>query len=482
MRGRSLGVGAIGSPRLLGDGAIGLARLLRGVPVWRPRVVRILQRDGLTLAALVAIAAARRPDEVALLDDDGPLTYAELEQLVASHAGELPPDLGRVEIREPNHRSFVIAVAAALRRNADVVLLDPRSPPVDVSGGRRGRRGQIVLMTSGSTGSAKGVERGGVRSAQGIPITTMVRLLPISAGVPLVVTPPLFHGFGLGFLALGLAFGMPVVLRRRLDPAEIADFVRAHPGCLLVGVPPVLARIERAGAPAEPGAVVSGAGSLHPAVAARLSSSYGPVVFNLYGSSEDGWSTIATPADLAEAPGTIGRPAAGVRVAVLDESGKPLRAGEIGHLCVASRLEFAQYAGGGGRARLGGMADSGDLGHYDTAGRFFVDGRADDMVVTGGENVFPTEVEDVLLGHPAVAEVMVDGVPDEEYGARLEAFVVRRPSGEAALRAEDVPPLRAEELIAYARTRLVPAKVPRIVHFVAALPMTPTGKPRRRVT
>jgi acyl-CoA synthetase (AMP-forming)/AMP-acid ligase II len=468
--------------RTVGDVAIGLARLLRAVPVWRARVVRILHRDGFTLSALVANAAVKDPDGVALFDDDGPLTCAELERLVADRVRELPADLTRAKIQEPNHRSFVIAVAAAQRRNADVVLLDPRAPAPDILGKRRGKSGQVVLMTSGSTGIAKGVERGGVRSAQGIPITTMVRLLPIAAGVPLVVTPPLFHGFGLGFLALGLAFGMPVVLRRRLDPAEIASFVRDHPGCLLVGVPPVLARIERAGGPAEPGAVVSGAGSLHPAVAARLRSSYGPVVFNLYGSSEDGWSTIATPADLAEAPGTIGRPAAGVRVAVLDEGGKPLRAGEIGHLCVASRLEFAQYAGGGGRARLGGMADSGDLGHYDTAGRFFVDGRADDMVVTGGENVFPTEVENVLLGHPAVAEVLVDGVPDEEYGARLEAFVVRRPSGEAPLRAEDESPLRAEELIAYARTHLVPAKVPRVVHFVDALPMTPTGKPRRRVT
>ena len=277
-RARSIGAGSVG------DVAIGLARLLRAVPVWRPRVVLFLRRDGFSLSALVAIAAVKDPDGIALFDDDGPLTYAELERLVADRVRELPADLTRAAIQEPNHRSFVIAMAAAQRHNADVVLLDPRTPAPNILGKRHGRRGQVVLMTSGSTGTAKGVERGGVRAAHGIPVTTMVRLLPVRAGVPLVVTQPLFHGFGLGFLALGLAFGMPVVVRRHLDPAEIAAFVRDHPGCVLAGVPPVLAKVERAGGRAEPAAVVSGAGPLHPAVVARLTSAYGAVAFNLYGS------------------------------------------------------------------------------------------------------------------------------------------------------------------------------------------------------
>jgi acyl-CoA synthetase (AMP-forming)/AMP-acid ligase II len=205
-------------------------------------------------------------------------------------------------------------------------------------------------------------------------------------------------------------------------------------------------------------AVVSGAGPLHPAVADRLTKAFGPVLFNLYGSSEDGWSTLATPADLAEAPGTIGRPAAGVRITVVDDAGRPLAPGEVGHLWIASSLQTRR-------------GDSGDLGHRDSAGRFFIDGRADDLIVTGGENVFPAEVENVLLTHPAVAEARVFAVPDEEYGALPTAHVVRRS-------VEPETAVRAEELIAYARQRLVPAKVPRSIGFVDELPLTSTGKPR----
>jgi acyl-CoA synthetase (AMP-forming)/AMP-acid ligase II len=311
-------------------------------------------------------------------------------------------------------------------------------------------------MTSGSTGTPKAVDRK-VSAAQAIPIATLLRRLPLQRGVPLVVTQPFFHGFGVGFLALGLAFRMPVVVRRHFRPDEVAAFLRDHPGAVLTGVPPMLSKVARTGVEVPLGAVVSGAGQLHPAVGERLTKAFGPRLFNLYGSSELGWATLATPVDLKEAPGTIGRPAAGVQVTILDDAGRPLPAGEVGHLHVGGRL-------------AGTMADSGDLGHRDSAGRFFVDGRTDDLVVTGGENVFPVEVENALLGHPAVADVRVVGVPDEEYGARLEAHVVRRDAVEAP------------ELLAYARSRLTPAKVPRSIAFMEELPLTSTGKPARHVT
>ena len=475
---RAIAEGAIGraarSGRVIGEVTIGLVRLGRAIPLVRLSTYRIIRRDGLTVSALVSIAAVKNPTGVALIDDDGPVTYAELDRLADARAYELAPN-ARYAVAQPNHRSLVIAICAALRVHADVVLLDPtvpgRLPFTSLKGSwpRKGP-GRVVLQTSGSTGQAKEVERGDVRLGQAVPVASLVRWVPLKPSMPMVVTPPLWHGFGLGFLALGLAFGMPVVLGRRLDAVRVAAYLKENPGCVLVGVPPVLARVERAGGAAEVAAVVSGAGLLHPSVAARLTASYGPVLFNLYGSSEEGWSTIARPADLEAAPGTIGRPAAGVRVAVLDDAGRPLPPDEVGHLCVSSRLEFEQYSGGGRRPRLGGLADSGDLGHRDEAGRFFVDGRADDMVVSGGENVFLTEVEDVLLRHPAVAEARVDGVPDEEFGARLEASVVLRAAA------------TADEVIAFARERLARAKVPRRVTFVESLPTTSTGKPGRRVT
>jgi acyl-coenzyme A synthetase/AMP-(fatty) acid ligase len=239
---------------------------------------------------------------------------------------------------------------------------------------------------------------------------------------------------------------------------------------VLVGVPPVLSRLASIGR-AAPAAVISGAGLLHPSVASRVMDAFGPVLFNMYGSSEEGWSTLATPADLVAAPGTIGRPAAGIRIEVLDGDGSPVADGEVGHLCVSSRLEFAHYTGGGRRARLAGLSDSGDLGHRDGSGLLFVDGRADDMVVTGGENVFLTEVENVLLAHPGVVDVRVDGLPDEEYGVRLEAYAV--PAG--GITAEDL----VESLRAHAAARLARFKQPRAVHVVDELPQTATGKHRR---
>ncbi|TCO44484.1 acyl-CoA synthetase (AMP-forming)/AMP-acid ligase II [Kribbella antiqua] len=413
------------------DVPIGLWRLLTAVQPWRAPLA--FQRHGLTLATLTFLAARNHPAEVALIDDEGALTYGELARMAREHhtSGE------RIVVRELNDRSFVISVVAGLLHNADVVLADPRGPAVEVGKQRAGRRGQVVVMTSGSTGTPKVVERK-LTPAQVMPITTLVRRLPLKHGVPLVVTQPLFHGFGLGFLALGLAFGMPVVVRRHFDPEQVAEFLQ--PGFVLTGVPPILSKVARTGVHVPLRAVVSGAGPLHPAVADRLTKAFGPVVFNLYGSSEDGWSTLATPEDLAEAPGTIGRAATGVRIAILDDEGRPVAPGEIGHVWIESSLQTRR-------------GDSGDLGHRDSADRFFIDGRADDLIVTGGENVFPIEVENVLLTHPAVAEVRVVAVPDEEYGALPAARVVRRDA------------VQAEELINYARERLAPAKVPRQILF-----------------
>lgn len=458
------------------DVPIGLSRLLGVVGPWHPAVVRILRRDGLSLSALVAIAARRRPDQVALVDARGSVTFAELERSVATLAAGLPSGVRRVEVRDADRRDFIVGVCAALRRGADAVLLDPAEPRGPTgpprtdrprpSGGRR--RGQLILVTSGSTGRPKGVERGKIHAGQGVPITTLIRRLPLRSGRSMIVTPPLFHGFGLGFLALGWAFGMPVVLPG--GPADAADRLRRHPGAVLVGVPPVLARIRRAGG-GSPTAVVSGAGLLHPAVAAELSDGFGPVLFNLYGSSEEGWSTIATPRDLAQAPGTVGRPAAGVRIEILGDDGHPVPAGTVGRVCVGSRLRFAGYTGGGDRPRIGVLADSGDLGRLDSAGRLFVVGRSDDLVVTGGENVHPAEVENVLLGHPRVAEVSVAGAPDPEFGARLVATVVLHALAGVATDAPD--------LATFAKARLPRSKVPREFRFATSLPTTASGKARR---
>jgi len=497
------------------DVVAGASRLVVAARPWAPSTLRAARRHGLTYAALVSLAAARDPDAVALVDDDGPMTNAELDRRADALAATLPGGARRVGLLCRNGRAFVVAVVAVSRAGADVVLLnsdlavpeveavvdaervdlvlvdgddvplpttgvevrDLRSLAAVTSGAPSGgavrgkrRRGRIVVLTSGTTGPAKGAHLSAIRVGQAVPVTTLVRRVPWREGAPLIVTSPLFHGFGLGFLALGLAFGLPVVMSRRFDADAVARTVACSPGCVLVGVPPVLSRVASVGR-AAPAAVISGAGLLHPSVASRVMDAFGPVLFNMYGSSEEGWSTLATPRDLVAAPGTIGRPAAGIRIEVLDDDGAPVPVGEVGHLCVSSRLEFAHYSGGGRRARLAGLSDSGDLGHRDASGLLFVDGRADDMVVTGGENVFLTEVENVLLAHPGVLDVRVDGVPDEEYGVRLEAYAVPAPD----VTADDL----VESLRAHGAARLARFKQPRAVHVVDELPQTATGKHRR---
>jgi fatty-acyl-CoA synthase len=197
---------------------------------------------------------------------------------------------------------------------------------------------------------------------------------------------------------------------------------------------------------------------------------FGENVYNLYGSTEVAWASIATPEDLRAAPGTAGRAPYGTIVRLYDEDGKPVRQGETGRIFVGNEMQFEGYTGGGGKDVIDGLLSSGDVGHFDEDGRLFVDGRDDDMIVSGGENVFPAEVEDLLSGHDGVAECAVFGVDDEEFGQRLKAVVVRRDG--ASLSEDDVKKFVKSNLAGY--------KVPRDVEFVDELPRTSTGKVLKR--
>ncbi|GAA0948123.1 AMP-binding protein [Actinocorallia libanotica] len=516
---------ATGTARVLRD--VGVL-----TPITPCRLARIplqVVRFGFTPAVAGAMAALRHPDRVAVIDERGEITYGELEARAAAQATALRELLGpgeKVGVLCRNHRGFVEAVSAGSRLGHDVVFLNtdfsaPQlsrvlenedisvlvhdeefSPVVDgcsFTGARflawhdgaepalptlddlarteaeplvAGRTGKIVILTSGTTGPPKGAAHEFGPAALVSQGYGHLLRVPLRSGEPLLIGPPLFHGLGLTYLLTGLALGAPLVLLRRFDAKAVLEAVARHRAGAVIAVPVMLQRLLDV--PEAPRlrslrVVLTGGAALHPNLVRRFRRRFGEVLYNAYGASETGWAAIATPDDLRVAPGTIGRPTLGVKARVLGDGGEDVPQGEVGTLYLDSGLEFRGYTGGGTKEFVDGLISTGDLAHFDAEGRLFIDGRADDMIVSGGENVFPGEVEDLLEQHPEVAEVAVLGVEDAEFGQRLAAWVVRAPGSE----------LTEDELKAHVRGRLARYKVPRDVSFVAELPRTTTGKVRR---
>ncbi|HEU0250610.1 MAG TPA: AMP-binding protein, partial [Solirubrobacteraceae bacterium] len=283
--------------------------------------------------------------------------------------------------------------------------------------------------------------------------------------------------WGFAHFTLALPLSSTLVLRRRFDPEDTLRAVAQHRATALAVVPVMLQRMLEL--PAETIArydvsclkIIALSGSALPGeLAIRAMDTFGDVLYNLYGSTEVAWATIATPADLRAAPGTAGKPPMGTVVKLLDEQGHEVPRGENGRIFVANEMVFEGYTGGGGKEIISGLMSTGDVGRMDSAGRLFVDGRDDEMIVSGGENVFPREVEDLLADHEGIEEAAVIGVEDEEFGQRLKAFVVTRNGAT----------LDAAAVQDYVKHNLARYKVPRDVVFLDQLPRNATGKVLKR--
>ena len=217
--------------------------------------------------------------------------------------------------------------------------------------------------------------------------------------------------------------------------------------------------------------VVGASGSALPGdLANQWMDEFGDNLYNLYGSTEVAWATIATPEDMRAAPGTAGRPPRGTVIRIVDEDDNDVKPGDTGRIFIGNQMAFEGYTGGGGKDHLGDLLSSGDVGHFDEEGRLFIDGRDDEMIVSGGENVFPREVEDLLSDHDGVSEAAAIGVDDEQFGQRLRAFVVK----------EDGAEVSEDELKDHVKSNLARYKVPREVEFLDSLPRNATGKVLKR--
>ncbi|MCB0876043.1 MAG: AMP-binding protein [Solirubrobacterales bacterium] len=502
-------------------------------------VGQAVRRWGASPAAGIASAAARRPDDTALIDELGEVTFGELDARSNAlaraliRAGVSSEDSVAIMCR--NHRGFADAIFACAKLGASVLLLntdfarpqllgviererpqaviydsefenllegaegeDPELTRIvswadeDFAGDRLraedaiGRNSdapldppdepsRFVILTSGTTGTPKGAQRGSPDSLA--PLAVLLSKIPMRAERTTAIAAPLFHSWGFINFAFGLALGSTYVLRRRFDPEATLQMVAENDADALVVVPVMLQRIleldsavlDRYELPTL--RITAASGSALPGdLATRWMDRFGDNLYNFYGSTEVGWATIATPADMRRAPGTAGRPPHGTDIRILDDGGNDLPDGESGRIFVGNEMSFEGYTGGGGKEVVEGMLSSGDVGHFDEEGRLFIDGRDDEMIVSGGENVFPREVEDLLANHGSIDEAAVIGVDDEKFGQRLKAFVVVSSGAD----------LDEAAVKDYVKENLARYKVPREVEFLDELPRNPTGKILKR--
>ncbi|WP_082972791.1 acyl-CoA ligase FadD12 [Mycobacterium sp. E2497] len=504
------------------------------------KMAAAMRREGMGMTVGFATAAQRCPDRAGLVDELGTLTWRQLDERINAFAAALQglpsgtPKVVGVMCR--NHRGFVEAVVGANRIGSDVVLLNtsfagPALAEVVNREGvdavvydeeftetvdraladkpdatrivawtdgdheltveqliaehtgqrpeRSGRKGRMILLTSGTTGTPKGANQTGGNAGIGT-LKAILDRTPWRAEETVVIVAPMFHAWGFSQLIFAASMACTVVTRRKFDPEATLDLIDRNQATGLAVVPVMFDRImelppevrKRYSCKSLRFAPASGS-RMRPDVVIAFMDEFGDVIYNNYNATEAGMIATATPSDLRAAPDTAGRAAGGTEIRILDSEFNELPTGEVGTIYVRNDTQFEGYTSGTTKDFHAGFMSSGDVGYLDDAGRLFVVGRDDEMIVSGGENVYPIEVEKTLAAHPDVAEAAVLGVDDEQYGQRLAAFVVLSPG--ASLDKEATP----EALKQHVRENLANYKVPREIAVLDELPRGSTGKIQR---
>ncbi|MGU3433027.1 AMP-binding protein [Actinomycetes bacterium M1A6_2h] len=528
-----------GSRRQWLEAAVAASRtgMLTPPPTALVKMLAALWRHGATPATLLAVSAARYPDRSAIVDDDGSLTFGELYEATSNVAFDLlavDPDIESVGVLCRNHRGFVIGFLASGMIGSETVsinteltsaqlaaLLDRHTPDAlfyDVefedairSSGYAGRLmcadaarpglgslaairhsrrapvslarrpGRITLLTSGTTGLAKGVPRSVRPMGIARLAATGAARADLRAGDVALIGPPFFHGFGLLALLGAVTLGITTVTRRKFDADTVLDDLVRHRVTVLFAVPVMLQRLIAVPDVADLAprthlrSAATGAAPITGATVSEFQHLFGDILVNGYGSTEAGVVSVATSTDLARFPTTAGRAALGVSIRIVDEHGTLAATGDVGRILVRGPLGYSGYTPDinsptPAKNVVDGYVDTGDIGRVDSNGLLFLSGRSDDMIVSGGENVFPLEVEHALARHPTVADVAVIGVHDNEFGQVLRAFVV--PADQSAV--------DHDELSTYLRGVVERYKIPKQFVGVPMIPRNPSGKVLRR--
>ncbi|MFA6575453.1 MAG: AMP-binding protein [Nocardioides sp.] len=419
----------------LAAGRLGVPALLLNTGFSGPQLADVLERERAALivydeefAGLVADASSRVPGLVEVLgwvDEQAPHDKTTAERLIETHLGQQPP---------------------------------------------RHRPGRVVLLTSGTTGAPKGASRSGGGPEE---LAAMLERIPWRGEETVVVAAPTFHAWGFGQLVIAATMTCTIVLRRKFDPEATLALADRHRATGIALVPVMLERIMDLTAEVldryslDTVRFVSASGSrMRGEAVTAFMDRFGDKVYNSYNATEAGQITVASPADLRRAPDTAGRPVTGTTVRLVDDHGQDVPVGEVGRILVRGASEFDGYTAGDTKASLDGFMVSGDVGRMDADGRLYVVGRDDDMIVSGGENVYPVEVERAIGELPEVLEVAVVGVDDPSFGQRLAAYVV-------GVGPEPVVP---DRIRAHVKARLAGYKVPRDVVVIDELPRNASGK------
>ena len=490
---------------------------------------------------LPSVNARRTPDRAALIDEEGELTYQELNEAVHAVANGL---IGKgvrggdgVAILARNHRWFVIANYGAARVGARIILLnsefsgpqikevseregakviiyddeytqavskaEPKlgklralgtNPDADEPSGstdetlqeliarssktpapKASKHASIIILTSGTTGTPKGANRSTPPTLA--PVGGILSHVPFKAGEVTSLPAPMFHALGYLHATIAMFLGSTLVLRRKFKPPLVLEDIEKHKVTAMVVVPVMLSRIldaiEKMDSRPDLSSLrivfISGS-QLGAELASRALKDLGPVIYNMYGPTEIAFATIAGPKDMERNAATVGPVVKGVKVKILDDNGNELPQGEVGRIFVGNAFPFEGYTGGGNKQIIDGLLSSGDVGYFDEHDLLYVSGRDDEMIVSGGENVFPAEVEDLISGHPDVVEATAIGVDDKDWGHRLRAFVVKKQDAS----------VDEDTIKVYVRDHLARYKVPREVIFLEELPRNPTGKILKR--
>ena len=484
---------------------------------------------GASAAAPYAAAALRHPRRTAIIDPYGSITYRELDLRTSRLASGLQSlGVGRrtsVGLLCRNHRGFVEANIALAKLGVDVVYLntglpeaqlraviereqitvvladeefegtldaadtfwarpgaDPNRtfpeipmPSIPLLMPRPWRASTPVVLTSGTSGAPKGTRRSASLGA-GLSAASVLGVIPYERGDVFVIPAPLFHAWGLSQLVVSATLGGTAVLPGSFDPTEVAELVEANDATVLIAVPVMLHRMLEASASDTSLAqrlstlrLTASSGSALPGdLPERWMDTCGDHLYSLYGSTEVGQVSVATPEDLRAAPGTAGRPLPGVRVRLVDHELVDVPVGRVGRILVESSMHFDGYTSGGTKPTHGSHMEIGDQGRFDADGRLFVVGRADDMIITGGENVYPVNIETSLLAHAKVVDAVVVGVPDDDLGQRVRAVIVTDGTKGTARLTASIKAHLSNELARY--------EVPREFVYRESLPRNPAGK------